>query len=157
MRRLMMPLVSVAVVSAMLSIAVSRCHAGILRPAQVTYGVTDLEKALDGGNALAASLATRSSDSSSSSSRRTTHDWPSNDPNQPTNPLELVKSSMPTGSSSGTSTSSTGGAIGSGVVICALNGTLTLRDDSPLGSLAEDHALSLPDPPGNQLLRPPRW
>lgn len=151
MPRLVSSLLTLSALCVLFSACASTCRAGILLPEQVTFGVSDLEKALDSGMTGATS---NSSDSSSSPRHR--HDWPSNDPNQPTNPLELVRSSLPTGSSSsGTSTSSTG-AIGSGVVLCALNSTLNLRDDSPRGSLAEELGLLLPEAPGTDLLRPPR-
>src|SRR3989304_5550832 len=98
MRRLL-PLLMLATGSifAMLSVCASVCHAGILVPQQVTFDEGD----------LAASLATRSSTStatsttsSSSPSRRTSHEWPADERDQPTNPLELVKSPLPTGTSS---------------------------------------------------------
>jgi len=141
--------------------AASTCQAGILMPEQVTFDEQD----------LAASLATRESASStdtrhptpdtcSSSStplRRIQPDW-WNQENQDENvPFELTKSKLPTGttSSSTSSSSSVAGAAGSSVV-CLLSTPLNLRDDSPRGQLAEDHGLSLPDPPGTDLLRPPR-
>jgi hypothetical protein len=152
MRRVL-PLLIIATLSMMLSTCASESQAGILLPQQVSFDSSDLERALDAGPSTATSGAT----SSSSTSRRTSHEWPPSDSDQPTNPLELVKSSLPTSnSSSSTSTSSAGGAVGSGVVLCAFNNTLTLRDDSPLGQLAEDHGLALPEPPGTDLLRPPQ-
>jgi hypothetical protein len=41
-------------------------------------------------------------------------------------------------------------------MICLLSSAITLADDTSLSRLPEDHGLSLPDPPGTDLLRPPR-
>lgn len=150
MRRLLLPLLMLAALSVMLSASATNCQAGILMPQQVSFDANDLERALDAGPSTASAGAT------SSSSRRTSHEWPPSDSDQPSNPLEFVKSLPTSNSSSSTSTSSAGGAVGSGVVLCAFNNTLTLRDDSPLGQLAEDHGFSLPEPPGTDLLRPPQ-
>jgi hypothetical protein len=154
MRRVVVPVLALAAVCVLLSLHATPCRAGILLPQQVSFGECDLEKAVNSAAATHGGLA--SGASTSSSNRHRSPDWPASDGDQPSSPLELAKS-LPTGSStSSTSTSSTGGAIGSGVVFCVLNGTLTLHDDSPLGLLAEDHGFSLPEPPGTDLLRPPR-
>jgi hypothetical protein len=153
MRSIPLPLLTLAALCLLVSACATDCYAGILVPQQVSFDANDLEQALDAG----ASTAATTSAGATSSSRRASHDWPADNSDQPTNPLELANS-LPTGTSSSTTTSSSsaGGAIGSGLVSCVLNGTLTLRDDSPLGQLAEDHGFSLPDPPGTDLLRPPR-
>ena len=122
-------------------------HAGIQLPQQVGFDAKDLEQSLDD----------EAGAGSSSSSQRNSDSWPpTNNDDQP-NPLGLLNSPLPTSnSSSSSSSSSAGGATGSGVVLCLFNGTIALTDDACLGRLAEDHGLSLPDPPGTDLLRPPR-
>jgi hypothetical protein len=152
MRRVVVPILALAAMCVLLSARATQCHAGILVPQQVSFGESDLEKAVNS----AASTHGASGASSSSSNRHRSPDWPTSDSNQPSSPLELAKSLPTGGSTSSTSTSSTGGAIGSGVVFCVLNGTLTLRDESPLGQLAEDHGFCLPEAPGTDLLRPPQ-
>ena len=138
-----LPVAILAAVVVMLSSA-TVARAGILMPQQVGFDANDLDRDLGAG-------------AGSSSSRQNSPQSPPSDNDRQSNPLDLLKSSLPTSSSSSsTSTSSAGGAVGSGVVLCVFNNTLTLRDDSPFGQLAEDHGLSLPDPPGTDLLRPPR-
>jgi hypothetical protein len=154
MPRTCLPLLTLAALCVLLSSSAKHCWAGILVPPQVSFDANDLERAIEQG--ASEQGASRSSDGTSSSSRRVSHDWPADESDQPTSPLELANS-LPTGTtSSSTTSSSPGGAIGSGAVQCVLNSTLTLQDDSPLGTLAEDHGFSLPDPPGTDLLRPPR-
>ena len=139
-----LPIAILAAVVVMLCSA-SVASAGILMPQQVGFDEKDLDQALSAGAAGA------------SSHREHSRQWPPTDNDRESNPLDLLNSSLPTSSSSsGTSTSSAGGAVGSGVVLCVLNNAITTRDDSPLGQVAEDHGLSLPDPPGTDLLRPPR-
>lgn len=148
MRRVLMPLLALAAICVLASFCASTASAGILIPQQITFDADDLEQALN--------AASSSTGASSAPVRRHVPAWPREDSNEPNSPLELARS-LPTGSSSSTTTSpSPGGAIGSGIVVCLINNTLTLRDDSPLGTLAEDHGLFLPDPPGLDLLRPPR-
>jgi len=144
--------------------AASTCDAGILLPEQVTFNEQDLAASLaTHGAASASSPDTRhpTPDTSSSATpiRRIQRDWWNENERDENRPFELANyHNSPTGSSSSsTSTSSVGGAPGSGGVVCLLSGTLNLRDDSPLGTLAEDHGLSLPDPPGIDLLRPPQF
>jgi hypothetical protein len=162
MRRELIPqLLAVGCIALAMLAAASTCEAGILLPEQVTFNENDLERALEnGGRNLAAGLAPRDTSCSSSSTpiRRINRDWWNENERDENRPFELANyHNSPTGSSSSsTSTSSGGGAPGSGAVVCLLSGTLNLRDDSPLGHLAEDHGLSLPDPPGTDLLRPPR-
>ena len=120
-------------------------QAGILLPEQVGFDAKDLERSLSDEGA-----------GSSRSSKNETPSWPSDNDDQQRTPLGLLKSSLPTSSSSSSSSSSGSGAVGSGVVLCIFNSTITIDDDAPLSRLAESHGLSLPDPPGTDLLRPPR-
>lgn len=151
MQRLLTPALALAAICVLGSVCASKTFAGILLPQQVTFDEEDLAQD------LAAGLAPRSSSASTSTStRRHIPATPVEDSNEPDNPLELANS-LPTGTSSTTSSPSPGGAVGSGVVLCVLNSTLVLHDDSPLGTLAEDHGFSLPDPPGTDLLRPPQY
>jgi hypothetical protein len=151
MQRPWTPALALAAICVLASVCASTASAGILLPQQVTFDEKDLAQD------LAAGLAPRSSSAGTSApARRHSPVWPEENSNEPNSPLELA-SSLPTGTSSSTTSSpSPGGAVGSGVVLCVLNNTLTLQDDSPLGTLAEDHGFSLPDPPGTDLLRPPR-
>lgn len=140
-----MSAIAVAIV-ALLSI-VTTCDAGIVLPQQIGFEEKDLENALDDAKTGRAS-------STSSNSQ----EWPTKDRGNNQNPSELLKSPIPLGnSSSSSSSSSVGGAAGSGVVLCLFSNTITIADDSSLGRLPEDHGLSLPDPPGTDLLRPPRY
>ncbi len=146
--------------------AASTCQAGILLPEQVTFDEQDLAASLatrdnssvEKGSATPSPQSPASSlQSSSTPIRRIKPDWWNQEHQDENVPFELTKSKLPTGntSSSTSSSSSVAGAAGSSVV-CLLSASLILRDDSPLGQLAEDHGLSLPDPPGTDLLRPPR-
>ena len=149
MRRDYLPHLMIAALCVVISACASQSVAGILVPQQVSFDASDLERALAQGP------SNSSAGSSSVPSRRPSHEWPADENQRPTSPLELANSLPTSGGSSSTSTSPSG-AVGSGVVVCVLNGTLALRDDSPLGKLAEDHGFSLPDPPGTELLRPPQ-
>jgi hypothetical protein len=122
-------------------------QAGIIVQQQFDFSAEDLAKSLDENTASSAAGA----------SRTTATDVPlPNGEDRNSDPLSLLDSHLPSGSSSSSTSSSSGGAVGSGLVVCFLNSVCTLRDDSPLGQLAEDHGLSLPDPPGTDLLRPPQ-
>lgn len=149
MRRLLTPALAFAAFCVAAACA-SDCLAGILLPQQISVDANDLERFLADGSS-------QSSTGTSSPARRHSANWPGDQRDEPSSPLELAQS-LPTGGSSSSTTSSPapGGAVGSGVVVCLLNSTLALNDDSPLGTLAEDHGLSLPDPPGTDLLRPPQ-
>ena len=72
---------------------------------------------------------------------------------QKSDPWDFLKGLGPGGSTS--STSSSGGGSGVSYALCIL-GTQICEDDSSCGRLAEDRSLFLPDPPGTDLLRPPR-
>ena len=154
MQRTQLSLLTLAAICVLVSACATECHAGILLPQQVSFGESDLEKAVSSTDSNRGQQAAGAS--SSSSNRHRSPDWPASDSDQPSSPLELAKSLPTGGSTSSTSTSSTGGAIGSGVVFCVLNGTIALQDESPLGQLSEDHGFSLPAPPGTDLLRPPQ-
>jgi hypothetical protein len=121
-------------------------QAGIQLPQQVNFNAEDLEEALRAH----ASGAT----STSSTSRRA-----SRDDDEVADPSRFLKTSAPSGSNSTGSTSSTSSGSGASsllVVLCEFSGTTVLADDATLSELPEDHGLRLPDPPGTELLRPPR-
>lgn len=137
-----------AVALVMLFVSVNAAQAGILLPQPIGFDAKDLDQSLSDNHA---------SGSSSSSTPQESQQWPPSDNDQQPSPLGLLNAPLPAGhSSSNTSTSSSGGAAGSGMALCLLNGTISVTDDLALGRLAEDHGLSLPDPPGTDLLRPPR-
>jgi hypothetical protein len=120
------------------------CTAGILLPEEISFDTQDLERHFNGDEDGAGSVPSKSPVQTSNENGKT--------PNR-------LKATLPTGNSSSSSTSSTssaGGAAGPGIVLCLFNSTIAIADDSPLGRLAEDRGLSLPDPPGTDLLRPPR-
>lgn len=124
----------------------SFARAGILAPQQVNFGLSDLDRAL-------ADRGAAGSSSSSADSRETPFPFGDRDSHD----SDLPKLGMPVGHSTSTSTSSsTGVGAGSGIVLCLFSSTITITDDATLGRLPEDHGLSLPDPPGTDLLRPPR-
>lgn len=137
--------------------AASKCQAGILMPEQVTFDEQDLDNDLAAGLSQRSSSSAAATSSSSTSVRRIQRDWWNQEHRDENIPFELTKSKLPTGTtSSSTSSSSSVAGATSSTVVCLLSAPLNLRDDSPLGQLAEDHGLSLPDPPGSDLLRPPR-
>jgi hypothetical protein len=150
MQRLWMPVLTFAALCVLGSACASTAFAGILLPQQISFDADDIEQI------LASESSQASTGASSSSSRRHLPEWPAKDQGQPSSPLELANSLPTSTSSSTTSSPAPGGAVGSGVVLCLLNNTITVQDDSPLGMLAEDHGFSLPDPPGTDLLRPPQ-
>jgi hypothetical protein len=122
--------------------------AGIIAPQQFAFSADDLASSLNAGAGAGAA--------STSPSRGDSQGRPLTNGDQPTDPLSWVDSHLPVGSTSSSTSTSSSGGVGSGPVVCVLQSRITLRDDSPLGQLAEDHGLSLPDPPGTDLLRPPR-
>ena len=76
---------------------------------------------------------------------------------QKTDPWDFLKAIGAGGSTApSSSTSSTGGASGVSCVLCVFGGTKIRGDDSNCGRVAEVRSLFLPDPPGTDLLRPPR-
>ena len=98
-----------------------------------------------------------SSDTSSSSAPENTNDPEPGDKLQKSDPWDFLKALGSGGSStSSSSSSSTGGTFGASCIIGVLNGTKFSGDDSDCGRIAEDRSLFLPDPPGTDLLRPPR-
>jgi hypothetical protein len=126
-----------------------KASAGIIAPQQIEFSADDLAK----------SLADRDSGGTSSSAagRERSQRLPLTGYEQPVDPLSLQESHSPFGSNSSSSSSSSSGAnVSTGSLLCVLGRALSLRDDSPLGNLPDDHGLSLPDHPGTDLLRPPR-
>jgi hypothetical protein len=140
-------LISVAAIA--VSLHGSIAQAAIQLPDQIGFSTTDLERALS-NNASSGAGAT----SGQSDSRRNRSD----DDNQERELLGLQDANLPSGGgSSGSSTnSSSSGGSSANAIDLLVNSTIAIRDDSPLGRLAEYHGLSLPDPPGTDLLRPPR-
>jgi hypothetical protein len=128
----------------LLLLGTSASHAGILTPQQIGFDAEDLERSLSGEQSGSSSVPYNAPTGPAGK-----------DQDQRPSPMELLKDSLPGGQSSSSSSSSTGGAGGTGSVF-ALSNTIILVDDSFLRRLPEDHGLSLPDPPGTDLLRPPR-
>jgi hypothetical protein len=123
--------------------------AGIIAPQQIDFNADDLAQSATDGSGAGAST------SYSSTNGGNPQRLPWQDNGEQLDPLSLLDSHLPAGStSSSSSTSSVSGVVVS--VVCSLNSTITLRDDSPLGRLAEERDFFLPDPPGTDLLRPPR-
>lgn len=73
---------------------------------------------------------------------------------QKSDPWDFLKALGSGGSPS--STSSSGGTSGVSYALSLSGGTKICGDDSNCARLAEDRSLFLPDPPGTDLLRPPR-
>jgi hypothetical protein len=134
----------IAAVLVTLLIGTSPAHAGILAPQQIGYDIKDLERSL--GSTQSGSSSAPDSKQSSADSER----------DKKIDPLGLLTATLPGNQSSSSSSSSSSGGAGSGVVSAHMSGTVFMPDDSPLGRLPEDHGLSQPDPPGTDLLRPPR-
>ena len=128
----------------------SGAQAGILLPQPVGFSEGDLEKS------LCAKLAGGAS-STSSGDRNSQLPSQNSDDNSP-NPLGLLKVHLPIGgtSSSSSSSSSSTGGVGASMVVCSLNSTITIMDNTTLSRIADDRGIALPDPPGTNLLRPPR-
>jgi hypothetical protein len=126
----------------------SIAQAAIQLPDQIGFSTTDLERA----------LSTSASSGAGTSSGQSDSRQHSDDDNQERELLGLQDANLPSGGgSSGSSTnSSSSGGFSANAIGWLVNSTIAIRDDSPLGRLAEDHGLSLPDPPGTDLLRPPR-
>jgi hypothetical protein len=124
-------------------------HAGIVAPEAIDFGADDLERSLYDGSGGACAAPSES-------------ESPSPLPTDDCARLALLgllnnSSSLPTGGSSPSSSSSTSGAYGSGAMIpCVISGLCNMHGDAQINQLAENHGLSLPDPPGTDLLRPPR-
>ncbi len=131
---------------AALALGVSTSEAGILLPQQISFDAQDLDQLATDAEGLAGS-AGASSDSTT---------WPANEDEQQPDPMELLHSPLPLQNTSSSSSSSSAGIAGFNVVLCLFSSVTTISDDGPTGRLAEDRRLSLPDAPGNDLLRPPR-
>jgi hypothetical protein len=122
------------------------CKAGIIAPAPPAFGQKDLDQALADQTAACDNAAQKNSPS-----------MPPEDRDQNRGPSDHLKTAIPVNQSSSSSSSSSGGGpLGIGAAFCALGTTNLSADDSLLGRLPEDHGLSLPNPPGTDLLRPPR-
>jgi hypothetical protein len=133
-------IIAVALGIGLLSATVS--EAGIVLPEQFNFDASDLEQSASAGQAGTASPSAS--------------DLPTNEDEDPKQSV-LLKVVLPSGSSStSNSPTSTSRVAGSGGMLCVVNNTITVADDSSCGRLSEDHGLSLPDPPGIDLLRPPR-
>ena len=144
-RRQLLAALVVASTSVLLA-TVRECKAGIVSPAPISFDAKDLERELSASNAHCGSSAPRNSQQA-----------PLRDDGQDPNQPDHLKPGIPLNqNSSSSSSSSAGGPAGSVAALGVLSGTIAIADDSLLGRLAEDHGLSLPDPPGTDLLRPPR-
>jgi hypothetical protein len=130
----------VVAVAVVLFLSAANARAGILVPRQVGFAAGDIDRSLQS--------------SSTSTGQHSGQNLPASDRDEKSDPLSLLKASLPTSNSSSSSSSSTAGGVGSGV--CLLDGTIVLQDDACFGQLAERRGLDLPDPPGTDLLRPPR-
>ena len=126
----------------------STCSAGILLPEQVSFDANDLDESLSGRH-----------EDGGMSSPRDPQKWPLEDSDQQPTPKGYLTASLPTGNSSSGSSSSTSSSSvpGTSVTVGLLSATIAVADDLALSQLAEDHGLSLPDPPGTDLLRPPQF
>jgi hypothetical protein len=123
------------------------CKAGIISPAPIGFDDKDLDRELASSKSNCGAAAPKNSEQS-----------PLEDGDQNHNPSsDHLNTAIPLNqSSSSSSSSSTGGPAGSGAAFCTLSTTTANADDSLLGRLPEDQALSVPNPPGTDLLRPPR-
>jgi hypothetical protein len=125
---------------------VGKCEAAIVGPTPISFDQKDLDKSLNSGKAGCGSSAPQNY-----------RNHASDESDQNSGGLDRLKAALPLGQSSSSSSSSTaGGGISAGAMPCVFSSTAAIVDDSPLSRLAEDHGFSLPDPPGTDLLRPPR-
>ena len=135
----------IAVAVAVLS-SYGTAYAGIIVPQPISFDAQDLERSLSSGTG--AGVPSTSSHAPL---------CPASPGHQPSDPLGLLKSTLPAeNSSSSSSSTATGSSVGAGVAVCCCQAFVVVADDPSLGQLPEDHGLSLPDPPGTSLLRPPR-
>jgi hypothetical protein len=144
-------LANVGIASLLLSMSsAATVHAGILQPDEIKFTAEDLER----------SLSIHESYGAGSSSRHSDFHPASNDERDQRELFGLKQANLPSsGSSPGSSSSSsstTSGSMTAGAIASTVNYSSAIRDDSPLGRLAEGLGLTLPDPPGTDLLRPPR-
>ena len=144
-RRIQLPLVAIFAMGLGLLLA-SMGEAAIVGPAPVSFDQNDLDKSLNDSKAGCGSSAPDHC-----------RHVPADEHDRNSDGLERLKAALPLGQgSSSSSSSSAGGGATAGAMPCVFNSTVALSDDSPLGRLAEDHGFTLPDPPGTDLLRPPR-
>jgi hypothetical protein len=149
-RRQLLPAIISFAALVVLSSHARDAQAGILLPEQIDFTADDLEQSMS-------ARATEGAGSSSSRHRDSQPLSPMND-SEHQEQLGLEHANLPSGTSSGGSSSSSspaGGSMSAGAIGWSAT-TIAIQDDSPIGRLAEDYGLSLPDPPGTDLLRPPR-
>jgi hypothetical protein len=130
-------------VGAIFVFAVRPCAASIVVPDAAGLSSNDFE--FLSSNQASSSPAPTSSDDSEPA-----------DNFQKSDPWDFLKALGPGGSTTSSSSTSSGGASGASWGLCVLADTEICGDDSNCGRLAEDRSLFLPDPPGTDLLRPPR-
>lgn len=132
--------------AASIVVASQQCQAGIVGPAPISFGVEDLER----------ELASKSSHGSATIPDRA-HQLPMENEGDPTQgPSARLKPAAPVGSTSSSGSSSNVNSSGAGNALCVSEKNLADSDDSPSGRLTDPYGLFLPDPPGTDLLRPPR-
>lgn len=126
------------------------CHAGIVLPQPVSFDTHDLQSSLSSGTGASATSHSRNTQQQrSANERHQPGPWPG--------PLVLMNTNLPMGHSSSSSSSSVAGGGGDlGAATSSFRVTIGPHNGPPLRKLAEDEMLSLPDPPGNELLRPPQ-
>lgn len=123
----------------------SLSKAAIVTPTPIGFDAKDLDRTLNDNKA------------GCGSSSKNSQQFPLEDRDQNSRHSEHLKAAIPSSqNSSSSSTTSTCGPAGSGVSLCMFNSTITIADNFLLGRLPAEHGLSLPDPPGTDLLRPPR-
>lgn len=144
-RRIQLLLVAIFAMGLGLWLA-SRGEAAIVGPAPVSFDQKDLDKSFNDNKAGCGSSVPMNS-----------RQVPLDEHSRNTDSLDRLKAALPLGQGSSSSSSSTaGGPMGSAAALSMICGAVPIADDAVLGRLPEDHGLSLPDPPGTDLLRPPR-
>jgi hypothetical protein len=143
------------VLIAALTVSVSQsrvAQAAIQLPDQISFSADELERTfLENAAGGAGSSSSRHSDSPQG---------PTENTNPSTERFGLLQGQVPSGGASSngsTSSTSSGGSTSAGAIGNPLTRTIAVRDDEPLGLLTEEQGLWLPDPPGTDLLRPPRF
>lgn len=125
--------------------ATPRCQAGIMTPAPIGFDTKDLERELAASKSSGAAVPQHS------------QPGPDKYGDQSPQQRDYFQTIPANSTSSNSSSSSSGGPSSSiGTAVGALNTALLLADDALLGRLPDEHGLMLPDPPGTDLLRPPR-
>ena len=142
------PLSRIALLQAIFVVAIflfanRPCAGSIVVPDSIVLDTTDLESLF-------------SSNTSSSSAPENSSDPEPENNLQKSDPWDFLKALGSGGSTTSSSPTSSGGASGASWGLCVLADTEICGDDSNCGRLAEDRSLFLPDPPGTDLLRPPR-